>query len=135
MKFTAAGLRRARTATVVGFVVLVSLIFTVLWVNMGGQIPHITGGYRVTASMAGAENLVYDSDVRIAGVPVGKIRGLHHEGDRVMASMEIRGAAHPLHEGATVRLRPKTLIAETYLELVDGKGPAVPDGGRLPDAA
>ncbi|HEV7865086.1 MAG TPA: MlaD family protein [Acidimicrobiia bacterium] len=135
MRFTADGLRRARTATVLGFVVLVSLIFAVLWVNMGGQIPHITGGYRVDASMSAAQNLVYDSDVRIAGVPVGKIRGLHHEGDRVMATMEIRGAAHPLHEGATVHLRPKTLIEETYVEVVDGKGPSIPDGGRLPDTA
>jgi phospholipid/cholesterol/gamma-HCH transport system substrate-binding protein len=135
MRFSGAALRRARTATVLGFVVVVSLIFAVLWVNMGGQIPHITGGYRVSASMAGAENLVYDSDVRIAGVPVGKIRGLHHDGDRVMATMEIRGSAHPLHDGATVQLRPKTLIAETYLEVADGKGRAIPDGGRLPDTA
>jgi phospholipid/cholesterol/gamma-HCH transport system substrate-binding protein len=135
MRFTAVGLRRARTLTVLGFILAVALIFTVLWVNMGGEIPKITGGYRITASMGAAENLVYDSDVRIAGVKVGKIRGLTHDGDRVMATMEIRGSAQPLHEGATVRLRPKTLIAETYLEVVDGKGPIIPNGGRLPDSA
>lgn len=135
MRFTALGLRRARTATVLGFILTVAVVFGVLWVNMGGQIPKITGGYRVTASMRTAENLVYDSDVRIAGVPVGKVRGLTHDGDRVHVVIEIRGSAHPLHEGATVRLRPKTLIAETYLDVVDGKGRAIAGGGRLPDSA
>ncbi|HVW31857.1 MAG TPA: MlaD family protein [Acidimicrobiia bacterium] len=135
LRFTAAGLRRARTLTVAGFVAAVALVFGVLWVNMGGQIPHITGGYRVTASLPKAQNLVYDSDVRIAGVPVGKIRGITHDGDRVLATMEIRGSAHPLHEGATVQLRPKTLIEETYVEVTDGQGPAIPDGARLPDTA
>ena len=135
MRFSTAALRRARTATVLGFVVLVALVFGMLWVSMGGQIPHITGGYRVTASMSAAQNLVYDSDVRIAGVPVGKVRGVRNEDGRVLASMEIRGDAHPIHEGATVRLRPKTLIEETYVEVVDGTGGAVPDGGRLPDSA
>ena len=49
--------------------------------------------------------------------------------------MEVRGDAHPLHEGATVRLRPKTLVEETYIEVVDGTGKALPDGAELPAAA
>jgi phospholipid/cholesterol/gamma-HCH transport system substrate-binding protein len=136
VRISARGLARWRAATLVVFAAAMALVFGVLWVNMGGQIPlGVTGGYRVTAALSGGQNLVYDSDVRMAGVRVGKIRGLHRGDGVVDATMEIRGSAHPLHEGATVRLRPKTLIEETYIEVVDGKGPALPDGGHLPRSA
>lgn len=128
-------LRRARGATLAAFFTAMAVIFAVLWVNFGGSIPGITGGYSVTAALADTQNLVYDSEVRIAGVPVGKIRGLERTADAVEVKLEIRGAAAPLHEGATVVLRAKTLIEETYLEVTDGTGPAIPDGGRLPASA
>jgi phospholipid/cholesterol/gamma-HCH transport system substrate-binding protein len=120
---------------VAGFIAAMALIFGVLWVNFGGNIPGVTGGYRVTATLADTQNLVYDSEVRIAGVPVGKIRGLERTPQGVDVAMEVRGEAVPLHEGATVVLRAKTLIEETYLEVTDGTGAALPDGGRLPASA
>jgi phospholipid/cholesterol/gamma-HCH transport system substrate-binding protein len=128
-------LRRFRSATLVAFLSLMALVFGFLWVNFGGSIPGITGGYRVTASMSDVQNLVFDSEVRIAGVQVGKIRGLERKDDRIEVVMEIRGEAQPLHEGATVVLRTKTLIEETYVEVTDGTGEAIPDGGRLPASA
>jgi phospholipid/cholesterol/gamma-HCH transport system substrate-binding protein len=128
-------LRRFRLATLVMFLSVLTLVFGFLWVNFGGSIPGITGGYRVTASLSDVQNLVFDSEVRIAGVQVGKIRGLERKDDRTDVVMEIRGDAQPLHEGATVRLRAKTLIEETYVEVTDGFGEAIPDGGRLPTSA
>lgn len=136
MRVSARNLARWRGFTLVTFSAAMALVFGVLWVNMGGRLPFgITGGYEVTAHLSDAQNLVYDSDVRIAGVRVGKIRGLSEDDGVVRATMEIRGDAHPLHEGATVRLRPKTLIEETYIEVVDGTGKALPDGAVLPAAA
>ena len=135
MRFSPAFLRRARTTTVAVFIGAMAVVFGVLWVNFGGAIPGVTGGYRVTAVLADTQNLVYDSEVRIAGVPVGKIRDLQRTPDGVRVALEIRGDAEPLHEGATVVLRAKTLIEETYLEVTDGTGPPVPDGGRLPASA
>ncbi|MDQ3946055.1 MAG: MlaD family protein, partial [Actinomycetota bacterium] len=135
MRFSPTFLRRARTATVAAFIVFMVLIFGVLWVNFGGAIPGVTGGYRVTAVLADTQNLVFDSEVRIAGVPVGKVRGLERTGEGVDVVMEIRGEARPLHQGATVVLRAKTLIEETYLEVTDGTGSEIPDGGRLPARA
>jgi phospholipid/cholesterol/gamma-HCH transport system substrate-binding protein len=109
-----------------------AIVFGVLWVNFGGDIPGVTGGYRVTAVLADTQNLVYDSEVRIAGVSVGRIRDLQRTPEGVRVAMEIRGDAEPLHDGATVTLRAKTLIEETYLEVTDGTGAAIPGGGRLP---
>lgn len=135
MRLSPTLLRRARTATVAAFVGAMALVFGALWVNFGGDIPGITGGYRVTAVLVDTQNLVYDSEVRIAGVSVGRIRDLERTPDGVRVAMEIRGDAEPLHDGATVVLRAKTLIEETYLEVTDGTGAAIPDGGRLPASA
>ena len=135
MKLSPAFLRRARAATVGTFLVSMAVIFGVLWVNFGGSMPGVTGGYSVTASLADTQNLVYDSEVRMAGVPVGKIRGLQRNAGSVDVKMELRGDAAPLHEGARVVLRAKTLIEETYVEVTDGTGPAIADGGELPASA
>src|SRR6185295_7725179 len=70
-----------------------------------------------------------------AGVNIGKIRGLERTPGSVNVKMALRGDAVPLHEGAKVLLRAKTLIEETYLEVTDGSGPAIKDGGRLPASA
>jgi phospholipid/cholesterol/gamma-HCH transport system substrate-binding protein len=68
-------------------------------------------------------------------VPVGKIRGLDRTPQAVNVKLELRGDAVPLHEGAKVVLRAKTLIEETYLEVTDGTGSAIRDGGQLPASA
>jgi phospholipid/cholesterol/gamma-HCH transport system substrate-binding protein len=128
-------LRRARGATLAVFLASMALIFGVLWINFGGSIPGLTGGYSVTAALADTQNLVSDSEVRVAGVPVGKIRGLERTPGSVNVKMELHGDAVPLHEGARVVLRAKTLIEETYLEVTDGTGPAIADGGSLPASA
>ena len=135
MRLSPTFLRRARAMTLAVFLVTMVATFAVLWINFGGAIPGVTGGYSVTASLADTQNLVYDSEVRIAGVPVGKIRGLERTADSIDVKMELRGDAVPLHEGATVILRVKTLIEETYVEITDGTGPPIPDGGRLPASA
>jgi phospholipid/cholesterol/gamma-HCH transport system substrate-binding protein len=135
MKLSPVFLRRARAATVGTFLVSMVVIFGVLWVNFGGSMPGVTGGYSVTASLADTQNLVYDSEVRMAGVPVGKIRGLQRNAGAVDVKMELRGDAVPLHEGARVVLRAKTLIEETYVEVTDGTGPVIADGGQLPASA
>ena len=71
MRASPAFLRRARSATLAAFLVSMALIFGVLWINFGGSIPGLTGGYSVTAALADTQNLVYDSEVRMAGVSVG----------------------------------------------------------------
>jgi phospholipid/cholesterol/gamma-HCH transport system substrate-binding protein len=40
-----------------------------------------------------------------------------------------------VHEGAKVRVRAKTLVEESFLEIEDGTGPALPSGSKLPDGA
>jgi phospholipid/cholesterol/gamma-HCH transport system substrate-binding protein len=122
MKIPHAALPKIRSTVVITFVALCALFFGYLWTNMGGTIPGVSGkGYRVTLELSDADNLVYDSDVMVAGVRVGKVRELESENGkaRVVVQLDDEGVV-PLHEGATVRIRSKSLIEETYLEVQDG---------------
>lgn len=120
-------------SVVVAFVALCAVIFGVLWTQAGGRIPLITQkGYQVSVTLPDVDNLVFQSDVRIAGIPVGKIEALEVHGRQAKATMELDPDVAPLHEGATVTVSAKTLIEETYLAVVDGKGAEIPNGATLP---
>lgn len=120
-------------AVVAAFVALCAVIFGYLWLSAGGRLPLISQeGYRVSVSLPDVDNLVFQSDVRVAGVPVGKIQELTVDGRKAKVTLELNEDVAPLHEGATVTVSAKTLIEETYLAVVDGKGAEIPNGSTLP---
>lgn len=135
MRIPAPALPKVRLAVVLTFLAACLVFFLFLWVRMGGQLGPLTDGYRVTASISDVQNLSYDSDVRIAGVLAGKVRELEVGTGGARVVMQLEEDTAPIHEGATLRLRSKTLIEESYLELVDGTGPEIEDGGSLPAEA
>lgn len=137
MRIPHATVPRLRAMTVIVFIAACALTFGYLWVNMGGRLPLVTSdGYRVSFESDDVDNLVYDSDVMVAGVRVGKIRQLDAEGGTAKVLIQIdEDAAMPLHEGAKIRLRSKTMIEETYVEIVDGDGAELADGASLPAEA
>lgn len=123
-------------AVVAAFIALCAVIFGFLWTQAGGYLPLISQkGYQVSVTLPDVDNLVFQSDVRIAGVPVGKIEALTVHGRTAKATLELDDEVAPLHEGATVTVSAKTLIEETYLVVVDGKGAEIPDGATLPKGA
>jgi phospholipid/cholesterol/gamma-HCH transport system substrate-binding protein len=48
--------------------------------------------------------------------------------------VDLKGVA-PLHEGVKVRVGNKSLVGDSHLEIVDGKGAAIPENSTLPDSA
>lgn len=122
-----------RLLSVGGFVAVCVMIFGFLWTNSGGRLPLVKdSSYQVTVTVPRVANLVYFSDVMVAGVKAGKIRKITEHGDHATALVELDPSVVPLHEKATVQVRAKTLIDESYLDVVDGSGKEVPDGGKLP---
>jgi len=107
-----------------------------LWTSFGGPTPLAPKGYRVHVDFPEATNLADQADVRISGVPVGKVVALAERGRRTDATLQLDSKYAPLARDARAILRTKTLLGETYVELSPGSrnGPKLPEGGRLADA-
>lgn len=136
MRISYRALPKVHLVVVVVFAAACVLLFGFLWTSMGGKVPGLTQtGYRVAVNVADVDNLVFYSDVRMAGVAVGKVEKVErgHGAARVVFLLDSDVA--PLHRGATVRVGAKTLVEETYLDVADGTGAPIPDGGTLPRSA
>jgi virulence factor Mce-like protein len=109
-----------------------------LWMTFGGPVPLNPKGYRVQGSFTGATALSVEADVRISGVPVGKVKSIRadQKTGRSDVEMEIRSRYAPLPADIRAQLRQKTLLGETYVELTPGSkgGPKLPERGRIPEA-
>jgi phospholipid/cholesterol/gamma-HCH transport system substrate-binding protein len=107
-----------------------------LWESFGGPLPLKPKGYRFSVAFPRSFSLAEESDVRISGVEVGHIVSvkLNKEG-RTQATVEIAGKYAPVRANMHAILRTKTLLGETYIQLIPEaqSGPYLADGGRLPN--
>ncbi len=126
----------SRIITMVLFALSCVGLLLFLWISFGGTIPLGAQGYRVNVSFPNAQDLASQSDVRIAGVTVGKVVStqLDPEGNRTMATLQLQKQYSPIRDDTRAILRTKTILGETYVQLIPGapRGPDVPDGGTLP---
>jgi phospholipid/cholesterol/gamma-HCH transport system substrate-binding protein len=113
-----------------------------LWLAFGGPTPLKPESYRVKVPFNEAAQLALESDVRISGVSVGRVKtiDLNDEG-RAEAEVEIDERYAPIPSNTRAILRQKTLLGETYVELTPGdedQSPLpedpLPEGGSLPAA-
>jgi virulence factor Mce-like protein len=105
-----------------------------LWSAFGGPVPLKPRGYEFTASFEEATQLAQEADVRISGVPVGKVKKIELGDDgRTLATIQLDRKYAPLPSDARAILRQKTLLGETYVELTPGTNgaPKLPEGGHL----
>jgi virulence factor Mce-like protein len=125
----------AKILTMVLFALSCAGLLLFLWLSFGGTVPFESEGYRVQVAFPNADQLATQTDVRIAGVSVGRVVALKLDpkGNRTMATIELDNQYVPLHKDARAILRLKTIIGETYVEITPGprSAPAIPDGGML----
>lgn len=125
----------SRVITMVLFALSVVGLLLFLWLSFGGTIPLEAQGYRVNVSFPHAQDLASQADVRIAGVTVGKVvtTKLDPKGNRTMATLQLQSKYSPIRKNARAILRTKTVLGETYVQLIPGgaNAPPVPDGGTL----
>ncbi len=119
--------------------ILIALGFTLscfglilfLWVAFGGPIPLQPESYKISAYFPEATQLAQESDVRIGGVSVGKVKTVAlappdkrvNGKDTTEAVIEIDPQYAPISTDAKAILRQKTLLGETYIELTSGTEP------------
>jgi phospholipid/cholesterol/gamma-HCH transport system substrate-binding protein len=124
-----------RIAAMVLFALSCFGLLLFLWLAFGGPIPLKPKGYRFKASFAEATQLAKEADVRISGVPVGKVKTIEPDKrtGRTVAVIEMKSRYAPVPSDAKAILRQKTLLGETYVELTPGTKSAkpIPENGML----
>jgi phospholipid/cholesterol/gamma-HCH transport system substrate-binding protein len=125
----------AKIAAMVAFALSCFALLVFLWVSFGGPTPIKPKGYRFEAVFEEAPLLVSESDVRISGLNVGKVKKLtleEREG-ATLVEMEIDAKYAPIPSDTRATLRPKSILGQTYVELTPGskEAPPLADGGRL----
>ena len=127
-----------RIAAMVIFALSCFGLLLFLWLAFGGPIPLKPQGYRVNVSFAEATQLATEADVRISGVPVGRVKTIEPDTTtgRSTVEIELESRYVPLPSDAQAILRQKTLLGETYVELTPGSPDAEPvaDGGTLDES-
>jgi phospholipid/cholesterol/gamma-HCH transport system substrate-binding protein len=133
--------KRAPTLGNIMVIVLFALscfgLLLFLWESFGGALPLKPKGYRVTVSFPRTLALAEQSDVRISGVDIGHVITLKLGKDgRTDTTLEIASKYAPVRSNMHAILRQKTLLGETYVQLVpEGpNAPFLPDGGQLADS-
>jgi phospholipid/cholesterol/gamma-HCH transport system substrate-binding protein len=124
-----------RIAAMVVFALSCFGLLLFLWLAFGGAVPLKPKGYRINVSFAEATQLATEADVRISGVPVGKVKTIepNKETGRSDVVIELESRYAPLPSDARAILRQKTLLGETYVELTPGSrdAPKIQEGGSL----
>src|SRR3954467_3396093 len=107
-----------------------------LWLAFGGPVPPKPKAYRFHTSFAESGQLALEADVRISGVPVGKVKTItpDKQTGRADVVIQLRSRYAPLPSDARGIRRQKTLLGEPYVELTPGRTSAepIPENGTLP---
>ena len=89
--------------------------------------------YNVAFDVKDADGLPEGGDVRIAGIPVGKVEAVKASGEGARVVMGIFPQYQPLYTDATVLIRPKSLLGEKYVDATRGTSNVpIEDGGTIP---
>jgi virulence factor Mce-like protein len=128
-----------RIAAMVLFALSCFGLLLFLWLAFGGPVPLKPQGYRFKTTFGEATQLATEADVRISGVPVGKVKTITPDKatGRSTVEIELQTRYAPLPSDARAILRQKTLLGETYVELTPGSAAAepIPEDGTLPASA
>lgn len=119
---------RTLVATVTGLAVIAALTAVVL--SRGGHERHLTAEFPSTVSLYAGAN------VEVLGVPVGKVTGIHVDGDHVDVAMEYSDN-HRLPSNVHAVIVPPSIVGDRYVELTPAYtgGPALADHSVIHEAS
>ncbi|QBJ97178.1 MCE family protein [Rhodococcus sp. ABRD24] len=125
---------RATTAKFLAFTVVMVLIFAGLAIVFSQARFSSTDGYR--AEFTNASGLKSGEKVRIAGVPVGTVKGVEVGTDNLANVTFDVDTKYPLLQSTRATVRYENLVGDRYLELLDGEGSSEPlaKGQTIPES-
>src|SRR3712207_8450813 len=96
-----------RLLVMVGFALSCFGLLLFLWLAFGGPIPLKPKAYRFDVTFGEATQLAVEADVRISGVPVGKVKTVepNPQTGRSLATIELQERYAPLSRDTKAILR------------------------------
>ncbi|WP_019143676.1 MCE family protein [Aeromicrobium massiliense] len=113
---------RERNHTTIGIVGFAAIGAMMLAAFRADQLPLIGGGDTYYAEMAEVGALQSGDEVRVAGVPVGEVKAIALDGDRVKVRFQLDKGAE-LGSKTSAQIKVRTLLGAEYLALTpQGEG-------------
>jgi len=116
------------------------LVFVVVTSVAGFAVASVVGNIRFTdatsysAVFTDASGLKVGDDVKVAGIPVGKVHGVELTGPQeALVTFDV-DSQRPLTTATKLQIRYKNLISDRYLEVTDNSGsaPTLAPGAVIP---
>ena len=128
--------RVRQNLTVIAFFAILS-VAGLLWmaIQTGQRFGPLPPQFRLSFEVRDADGLVDGSNVRVAGIQVGRVLSVETtpNGSRVTMGLDRANDYDKVFTDATVLIRPKSLLGEKYVDMTRGSSNVlIPDGGSLP---
>jgi phospholipid/cholesterol/gamma-HCH transport system substrate-binding protein len=121
---------RQRNPVTIGAISFAVIAAMLVLAFKAGDLPVIGGGDTYYAAFSEAGGLKVNDEVRVAGVRVGKVRGIELDGDHVRVEFQVKNADFGPETGAEIRV--KTILGAMYVALTpDGSG-QMEEGSEIP---
>jgi phospholipid/cholesterol/gamma-HCH transport system substrate-binding protein len=127
-------MERAKLELVVGVFVLVGLACLAYLSIKLGKLEVIGGNnYVVEAEFTSASGLKSGASVEIAGVEVGRVKGIALQGDRAMVALAIQDGVK-LYTDSIASIKTRGIIGDKYVALsLGGGGDPLKEGEKIRD--
>ena len=97
----------------VGTLILVALVIAVFSYD---KIPFIKGTTDYSAYFSEAGGIKPDSDVRVSGLSVGRVSGIHLDGNKVLVDFTVRDGVE-LGDRTEAAIKTETVLGTKFLEI------------------
>lgn len=122
---------RERNPIIIGFIGLAVLAALMLASFRADRLPIIGSGDTYKAEFSEIGGLKDSSEVRVAGVSVGKVRSIELDGDRVLVTFKLdKGTV--LGPETTADIKVRTLLGAEFLSLDPKGGGTLAKGSTIP---
>jgi len=122
---------RERNPVIIGAISMAVIAALLTVAFKAGDLPIIGGGDTYYASFTEAGGLKANDEVRVAGVRVGKVRGIELDGDKVRVEFQVdENAEFGPETGAEIRV--KTLLGAMYVALEPEGSGQLEEGEEIP---
>lgn len=122
---------RERNPVIIGAISMAVLAALMTVAFKAGDLPIIGGGDTYYANFTESGGLKANDEVRVAGVRVGKVRGIELAGDKVRVEFQVDENAEFGPE-TEAEIRVKTLLGAMYVALVPKGSGQMEEGDEIP---